>query len=117
VLDTLEENRPLVAAALEAWAQMSRSAELRAEMMATYDDFHRVIATTTNEAFAEVGAQDVDADALAALIIALFDGLLVQWQLDPGRTPSAERMTSAAQGALAALAAASWTEIEGDEAG
>ncbi len=107
VLDTLEENRSLVAASLEAWAQMSRSEELHAEMMATYADFHRVIAVTTREAFAEVGAPDVDADALAALIIALFDGLLVQWQLDPELTPSAERMTSAVQGALAALVAPS----------
>lgn len=103
VLDSLEENRPIVAAALEAWAQMSRSEELHAEMVVTYDDFHRVIAVTTSEAFAQVGAPDVDADALATLIIAIFDGLLVQWQLDPGRTPSAERMTNAAQGALAAL--------------
>ena len=58
-------------------------------MAASYDDFHRVIAATTREAFAEIGSANVDADALAALIIALFDGLLVQWQLDPER--SAER--------------------------
>jgi AcrR family transcriptional regulator len=105
VMDTLDENRPLVAACLEAWAQMARSEDLRAELVASYDDFHGVIATTTRDAFAEVGAPDIDADALAALIIALFDGLLVQWQLDPERTPSAERLTSAAQGALAALTA------------
>jgi AcrR family transcriptional regulator len=105
VMDTLDENRPLVAACLEAWAQMARSEDLRAELVASYDDFHQVIAATTRDAFAEVGAPDVDADALAALIIALFDGLLVQWQLDPERTPSAERLTSAAQGALAALTA------------
>jgi AcrR family transcriptional regulator len=103
VMDTIEENRSLVAACLEAFAQMARSEDLRAEMMATYDDFHEVIAVTTRDAFAEVGADDVDVDALAALIIALFDGLLVQWQLDPGRVPSAERLTAAAQGALAAL--------------
>jgi AcrR family transcriptional regulator len=105
VLDTIEENRSLVAACLEAWAQMPRSDDLRAEMMTTYDDFHRVIAATTRDAFAEIGASDVDADTIAALIMALFDGLLVQWQLDPERTPSAERMIEAAQGALAALAA------------
>ena len=105
VIDTLEENRSLVAACLEAWAQMPRSEDLRAEMAASYDDFHRVIAATTRDAFAEIGSADVDADALAALIIALFDGLLVQWQLDPERAPSAERLTNAAQGALAALAA------------
>jgi hypothetical protein len=88
-----------VAACLEAWAQMPRSEDLRAEMAASYDDFHRVIAATTRDAFAEIGSANVDADALAALIIAVFDGLLVQWQLDPKRAPSAERLTSAAQGA------------------
>jgi AcrR family transcriptional regulator len=107
VMDTLEENRSLVAACLEAWAQMSRSEDLRREMAATYDDFHRAIAATTGEAFAAVEAPDVDADALAALIIALFDGLLIQWQLGPERTPSAERLTAAAQGAIAAMAALS----------
>jgi AcrR family transcriptional regulator len=104
VMDSLEENRALVAACLEAWAQMPRSEDLRAEMAATYDDFHRTIAATTWEAFAEIDAMEVDVDALAALIIALFDGLLVQWQLDPERVPGAERLTAAAQGALAALA-------------
>jgi AcrR family transcriptional regulator len=103
VMDTLDANRSLVAAALEAWAQVPRSEELRAEMNATYDDFHRTIAMTTRDAFAEVGALDVDADVLADLIIALFDGLLVRWQLDPERTPSAEQITSAFQGAIAAL--------------
>jgi AcrR family transcriptional regulator len=105
VMDSLEENRALVAACLEAWAQLSRSEDLRAEMAASYDDFHQVIAATTRDAFAEIGATDIDADALAALIIALFDGLLVQWQVDPERAPSAERLTAAAQGALVALAA------------
>lgn len=105
VIDSLEENRALVSACLEAWAQMPRSEGLRAEMATTYDDFHRTIAATTREAFAEIGATDVDADTLAALIIAIFDGLLVQWQLDPERVPDPERLTAAAEGALAALAA------------
>ena len=107
VIDSLEENRALVAACLEAWAQMPRSEGLRTEMATTYDDFHRTIAATTREAFAEIGATDVDADTLAALIIAIFDGLLVQWQLDPERVPSPQRLTAAAEGALAALAALS----------
>lgn len=103
VMDTLDANRSLVAAALEAWAQVPRSEELRAEMLATYEDFHETIAATTRDAFAEVGARDIDADVLADLLIALFDGLLVRWQLSPGNTPSAEQITRAAQGAIAAL--------------
>lgn len=105
VMDTLEENRPLVAACLEAWAQLARSEDLRAEMLKTYEDFQAVIAATTRDAFAEIGSSEVDADTLAVLIIALFDGLLVKWQLDPSGAPSASRLIDAAQGAVVALTA------------
>jgi AcrR family transcriptional regulator len=105
VMDTLEENRPLIAACLEAWAQLARSDDLRVEMKTTYEDFRTVIAGTTRDAFAEVGSSAVDADALAVLIIALFDGLLVQWQLDPSGSPGASRLIDAAQSAVAALTA------------
>ncbi|HEU4600098.1 MAG TPA: TetR/AcrR family transcriptional regulator [Solirubrobacterales bacterium] len=103
---TLEENRSLIASALEAWAQMSRSEELRAALERSYQEFHEAIAMTTRAAFAELGQEEVDADALATLIIALFDGLLVRWQLDRERAPSAERLVGAADRALAALAGA-----------
>jgi AcrR family transcriptional regulator len=105
VMDTLEQNRSLITACLEAWAQLARSEDLRAEMTTSYADFRKVIATTTRDAFAEIGSTEVDADALAALIIALFNGLLVQWQLDPSGSPGAARLIDAAQGAVVALMA------------
>lgn len=105
VTDSLEENRALVAAALEAWAQLPRSEDLRATMRAGYDDFHQAIEATVRDAFAEVGLlAEVDAEELATLVIALFDGLLIRWALDPDDPPDAERLTEAAQGALGALA-------------
>lgn len=103
VMGSLEANRPLVTACLEAWAQLARSEDLRAEMSAGYEDFRAVIAATTRDAFAEIGSAEVDADSLAILIIALFDGLLVRWQLDPGGSPEAARLIAAAQGAAVAL--------------
>jgi AcrR family transcriptional regulator len=103
VMDTLEQNRSLISACLEAWAQLARSEDLRAEMTTAYEDFRMVIARTTRDAFAEIGSTEVDADALAMLIIALFDGLLVQWQLDPSGAPSASRLIEAAQSAVIAL--------------
>jgi len=106
LMETLEENRPLIASCLEAWAQLARSEDLRAEMVTSYEDFRLAIATTTRDAFAEIGAEEVDADSLAVLIIALFDGLLVQWQLGPGGAPDAQRLLAAAEGAVRALAAA-----------
>lgn len=103
VMDTLEENRPLITACLEAWAQLARSEDLRAEMLSSYEDFRVAIANTARAAFEEIGAPQVDADSLAVLIIALFDGLLVQWQLDPSGSPSAAQLIEAAQGAVVAL--------------
>jgi AcrR family transcriptional regulator len=103
VMGTLEENRPLITACLEAWAQLARSEDLRAEMLLSYEDFRMVIAATARDAFEEIGSPQVDADSLAVLIIALFDGLLVQWQLDPRGSPSAAQVIEAAQGAVVAL--------------
>lgn len=103
VIETLAENRPLIAACLEAWAQLAHSEDLRREMAASYEDFRAAIAATTTDAFAEIGSPGVDADALAVLIIALFDGLLVRWQLNPGEDPDGSRLIEAAQGAVLAL--------------
>lgn len=103
VTGSLEENLPLVTACLEAWAQLARSEDLRAEMLLSYEDFRMAIAATARDAFAEIDAPQVDSDSLAVLIIALFDGLLVQWQLDPRGSPGASQLIEAAQGAVAAL--------------
>lgn len=105
VTGSLAENRALVASCVEAWAQVPHSEDLREEMTATYVDFRQAIAGIARDAFAEIGVTDgIDADALATLFIALFDGLLVRAQLDPDDVPSAERLLGAAAGALGALA-------------
>jgi AcrR family transcriptional regulator len=109
ILGTLEEKRPLLAACLEAWAQIPRSADVRADLRRNYEDFRSVIAQMTRDAFAEVGAPDVDADTLAMVLIALFDGLIVHWQLDAEGTPSPERLLAAAEGAINALGAGART--------
>jgi AcrR family transcriptional regulator len=114
LMDTLAQNRGLITACLEAWAQLARSEDLRTEMLTSYEDFRLVIARTARDAFAEIGGDEVDADTLAALIIALFNGLLVQWQLDSSGAPSAARIMDAAQGAIAALTAFS-AEADLDE--
>ncbi|MGE5336021.1 MAG: TetR/AcrR family transcriptional regulator [Nitrososphaerota archaeon] len=104
VMNSIEENRPLVAASLEAWAQIPRSESLRAALKASYDDFHRAIAATVRDAFAEVDPDaEIDAEALSTLIIALFDGLLIRWKLDPENPPDPAHLTEAAENALLAL--------------
>jgi AcrR family transcriptional regulator len=104
VTSSLDERRGLVAACVEAWAQAPHSDDLRGEMTASYESFRRAIAGIAHDAFAEVGRADgIDADTLAVLLIAIFDGLLVRVQLDPEQVPSASRLLGAAATALAAL--------------
>jgi AcrR family transcriptional regulator len=109
VIASLEDKRGLVSACLEAWAQARRSEDLRHELNATYADFRAVIAGVTRDAFAQTGVtgvtERVDAEAIAVLLIAIFDGLLVRAQLDPEHLPSSARLLGAAAGALAALTA------------
>lgn len=96
VTSSLEEQSGLVSACVEAWAQVPRSDDLRIQMAASYADFRGVIADIARDAFAEIGApEDLDHDALATLIIAVFDGLLVRAQLAPDEVPDAPRLLGA----------------------
>jgi len=105
--DSMEENRALVAGCLEAWAQLPRSEDLRREMSDLYEDFRLAISQITRRAFAAGtpdGGSQVDSDALATLVIAAFDGLLIRWQLDPESMKDASRLVAALDGAIASLA-------------
>jgi AcrR family transcriptional regulator len=104
ILATVEENRGLISAAFEAWAQVTRSDELRADLAATYDEFRDAIAGAVRAAFADAPqAERIDARTLATVMIATFDGLLVQWEVDPEEVPSSAQLTDVAAGLIAAL--------------
>lgn len=106
---TLEADRPYVVAALEAFAQAERSDALRARLAEAYQEFREVVASSVERAAAhpEVPpvsdtaerSPDPDVTGLASTLMALFDGLAIQWLLDPEGAPSAEQ----AVGSLAAL--------------
>lgn len=92
-LGTLEADRPYVVAAIEAFAQAERSDELRERLAEAYGDF-RVEVAHSLEAAAGTDAEEPRAESLgvASLLIALFDGLAIQWLLDPDRAPDAEEV-------------------------
>jgi AcrR family transcriptional regulator len=100
-LATLESDRPYVVAAVEAFAQASRSEELRQRLADAYGELREFIARTAvdrgPDEDPEHGARTLD---LASVLMALFDGLAIQWLLDPERAPSAAQ----AMGGLDALA-------------
>lgn len=83
LFETVSGNRSLAVAYLEAWAQAERSPELRDQLAGHYREFRAAIGALAAAITPEPGQSELDFDAIASLIIALADGLMVQWLLDP----------------------------------
>jgi AcrR family transcriptional regulator len=90
---SFDEYRGLSVAFIEALAQAERQPELRAQLAATYRQSRAQVAQMVTEQLA--GIDPAQASALASFEIALCDGLLVQWLLDPDATPSGAQLMTA----------------------
>lgn len=89
---TFERNRSLVRSFIEAVAQAEHSQEVRDGLLECYTRGHAMLA----EVF---GVDDREAPATRAvfsLLLAIFDGLLIQWLLDPELTPTDEELAGLA---------------------
>jgi hypothetical protein len=98
MLGSFEEVRPLLMAFVEAMAQAERSPELREQMAAQYEEARTGVAEMVRESLG--GAASADERVLASLLIAICDGLMLQWLLDPAATPTGEELVAAAGAAL-----------------
>ena len=83
---SFERNRGLARAFVEALAQAEHAPELRRELADHYEQSRRALESLIALG---TGRDDLDGRALAAGLIAAFDGLLLQWLIDPARTPKA----------------------------
>lgn len=86
-------NRALMVGFMEAFAHAQRSGAARAQLAGMYDELRQGV-------LAVVGDKGRDAESVASLLIALIDGLMLQWLLAPDRCPSPEMLRQA----VAALA-------------
>ncbi|MGH3934084.1 MAG: TetR/AcrR family transcriptional regulator [Pseudonocardiaceae bacterium] len=101
---TFERHRPLMAAFVEALAQAERVPELRAQLAECYE---RLRATVAELVRASVGGlPEATAWHVASFLIAVYDGLQVQWLLDPQRAPTADELMASLEVALPAALAA-----------
>jgi AcrR family transcriptional regulator len=101
LVDSFEELRPLVVACVEAFPPAIRSTVLRERLAAGYARGRDAGNQLVTQAFADLGL-DAPAElaAVPSVIIALCDGLMLQWLVDPASIPSAAQTIDA----LAALA-------------
>ncbi|MBO0874151.1 MAG: TetR/AcrR family transcriptional regulator [Pseudonocardia sp.] len=80
--EIFESERTLVVGIVEAFAHAQRSTRARQQLAELYDELRAGIAAGIG---ALAGAEQPPGDTIASLFIALADGLMVQWLLDPGR--------------------------------
>ncbi|BCO66314.1 TetR/AcrR family transcriptional regulator [Mycobacterium intracellulare] len=88
----VEDSREVAVAYLEAWAQIERSPELREQLAGHYREFRTATAALIQSVIPRARSEHLDVEALSAILIAVFDGLMVQWLLDPDALPSLDRL-------------------------
>jgi AcrR family transcriptional regulator len=97
--ESFTEHRPLIVAFVEALAQSVRSDELRAQLADIYEEGRAAVGRLVEASLGE----DVSAEqcrAAASFMIAVCDGLLLQWLVDPDGAPSGHDLSAGLDVAL-----------------
>ncbi len=103
MIDRFEEVRPFLVAFVEAFPQAVRSPDLRERIAGAYEESRAAGADMVRRSFADEGVElGAEAEVLASVVMALCDGLMLQWLVDPERTPGARDVMQALWAALAA---------------
>ena len=88
--------RPVFVAFIEAIAQADRSPDLREQMAEFYSDARKGVAETIRTVLGGEGAElGREAEVMGTVLMALFDGLVLQWLLDPDAVPSGDEVMDA----------------------
>lgn len=103
MLAELAEQEGLLQAFLEALAPASRSPELRAQLASLYRELRDEVAAIAAQSLPDTSEGAAAARVVSSLLIAVFDGLQLQWFLEPAETPSADAIGQALAVTAAAL--------------
>lgn len=99
VLDSIPANRPLLVAYVEAIAQAQHSTTVRDEVRTSYRELRALLGALVCGLLDDGSQEPVDGDAVAAGLLALFDGIAIQALIDP-QTPDADRIATAVETAF-----------------
>ncbi len=101
MLSSFEQCRPLLVAFIESFAQAQHSDELRDQLAAHYSQIRATVADTVRASLGDEAAErGADPEVIASFLIAICDGLTLQWLLDPAQTPSGEQLAGSLGAAL-----------------
>jgi AcrR family transcriptional regulator len=98
-----EKYRPLMVAFFEALAQAERVPQLKAQLAECYERLRATVAGMVRTAVA--GLPEPAVRQVASFLIAVYDGLQLQWLLDPQRAPNPGELMAALELAVPAALA------------
>jgi AcrR family transcriptional regulator len=103
VRDALPRQRPLLQAYVEALAQAQREPTLRAQLAGHLNAVRTMVAERAAQSLGDgIPADDPRCQAVAAFVIAVCDGLALQYLLDPDGVPGGEQLVTGLAMAFAA---------------
>jgi AcrR family transcriptional regulator len=98
--ETFDEQRTLLVAFIEALAQAEHSAELRRQLAELYEESRAAVREMIEASLGTAELAHDHARACASFLIAVCEGVLLQWLVDPERAPSGEEMIAGLSAAL-----------------
>jgi AcrR family transcriptional regulator len=106
LIGTFKDQRSLMVAFVEALAQAERSDDLRRQLAAIYEESRVAVGQMVAASFDEATIAAADARAVASFLIAICDGLMLQWLIDPDHLPSAEELIASLETVVMEIARA-----------
>jgi AcrR family transcriptional regulator len=100
MLAEMPEYESMMLAFVESIGPSVRSPELREKLAEHYQRTRDEVAASVRVSLGE--APGADPDVIASYLIAVHDGLMIQFLVDPSRTPSGEQLGTSLGAALAA---------------
>jgi AcrR family transcriptional regulator len=103
MLDTLPEHENLMLAYVESVGPTVRSEALRKQLAEHYDRVRLEVANTVKQSLGEDAiASGADPEIIASFLIAVCDGFMIQFLVDPARSPTGDQFVTALSAALTA---------------
>ncbi|WP_336212461.1 TetR/AcrR family transcriptional regulator [Nonomuraea sp. LPB2021202275-12-8] len=104
MVDVFEEMRPQLVICVEGYPAALRESVLRERLAASYAKSREAGVDMLRRASAELGTElPVAPEVLVSVLIAISDGLMIQWLLDPASTPDARQVVDALAGLSAII--------------
>jgi hypothetical protein len=106
MLDAMPDQRSLLQAFVDSLGPTTRSPSLRKQLAGHYETSRAIVGAAIADALGpDALAAGVDTEVVASFFIAVCDGFVIQFLIDPKRCPSGEQLVAALGSALEAAIA------------